>query len=121
MTMAGQVETFLKEFNAAFERGDVEFILDNVTDDIHWHMIGASIVDGKEALRREMRATNEARLPVLNVERIITHGKDAAVVGTMQLPDHAGEVKEYGFCDVYEMSDASPLKVRSVKGFVIEM
>jgi hypothetical protein len=121
MTMAGQLEAFLKEFNAAFERGDVDFILDNVTDDIHWNMIGASIVEGKEALRREMRATGDGRLPQLNVETMITHGRHAAVEGTMQLPDLNGELKQYAFCDVYEMSGSGEPKVRSVKGFVIEI
>jgi ketosteroid isomerase-like protein len=119
--MPGQLEAFLQELNAAFERGDVDFILDHVADDIHWNMVGDSVVEGKEALREEMLAPDEGRLPKLHVESIITHGNRAAVEGTMTLPDQNGAVKTYAFCDLYEMSGSGSDKVRALKAFVIEL
>jgi ketosteroid isomerase-like protein len=119
--MAGQLEAFLEELNAAFERGDVDFILDHMTDDIHWHMVGDSPVEGKEAVEREMRAPNDGRLPTLHVESIITHGNRAAVEGTMTMPEENGHVKTYAFCDVYEMSGFGSNQVRALKAFVIEL
>lgn len=39
---------FLKDFNIAFAKGNLEIIADSVTDDIVWNIIGDRKIEGKE-------------------------------------------------------------------------
>lgn len=119
--MATQLETFLQAINDAFSRGDVDFFAANSTDDVRWEMVGDHATVGKRALLESMQSS-EASIPAdITVENIITHGNQAAVLGTMKWADAAGVVKSYAFCDVYTMSGFKEPKIREVKSFVIEV
>ena len=39
---------FLKEFNIAFAKNDMVFIIDNITDNFQWNIIGKKLIKGKE-------------------------------------------------------------------------
>jgi hypothetical protein len=45
---------FLKEFNIAFAKGNVELITESVTDDIVWNIIGDRKIEGKEKFTEEL-------------------------------------------------------------------
>lgn len=117
--MPSQLEQFLDAVNDAYARGDIDFFETNVTDDVYFEMVGDRSVRGREALLALMRSMADWPLPQIAVENVITHGSRAAVEGTMRLEDKEGVVKTYGFCDVYEMSDPTNPKIRSVKSYIL--
>lgn len=45
---------FLKDFNIAFAKGNLEIIADSVTDDIVWNIIGDRKIEGKENFMQEL-------------------------------------------------------------------
>lgn len=49
----------LRDFNIAFYTGDKDFILDNISENITWNIIGDSIVQGKEEFIDKMNKINK--------------------------------------------------------------
>lgn len=109
---------FLRDFNIAFAKGDTGYLLQSVTDDVEWHMVGERHIRGIDefsAALHEMRG----ELPSgLTIETIITHGTDCAVDGTLHFP--GGET--YAFCDVYRFSGHSKNgKIKRITSYVIKI
>lgn len=115
MTQKGK---FLKEFNEAFARSDINFILENVTDDISWIAVGDFSVKGKEEFTHALEKMKSEKAYQIKINNIITHGDSAAVDGVMKMPDSE---KSYAFCDVYKFSGFKNPKVKELSSYVIEM
>src|SRR5690606_14043097 len=47
--------TFLKEFNIAFAKNNLDFIIENVTDEIVWNIIGDRKIEGREDFMDELK------------------------------------------------------------------
>lgn len=109
---------FLKKFNEAFARSDINFILENVTDDISWIAVGDFSVEGKEEFSKALDKMKSEQAYHINIKNIITHGNSAAVDGTMKMP--AGD-KMYAFCDIYKFSGFKNPKVKELTSYVIEV
>src|SRR5690606_40853164 len=63
--------TFLKELNIAFANGDVDDILNRVSDDITWELVGGRKLDGLDAFSKELEKMKE-NLPsefILDLDR----------------------------------------------------
>ncbi|WP_421772947.1 nuclear transport factor 2 family protein [Gracilimonas sp.] len=115
MTQKGKI---LKEFNEAFATSDINFILDNVTDDISWIAVGDFSVKGKEEFSKALEKMKSEKAYQIKINNIITHGDSAAVDGTMKMP--AGD-KTYAFCDIYKFSGFKNPKVKELTSYVIEV
>lgn len=119
MTTPTSVETFIQELNAAFERGDVAFVVDRCTDDVRWSMVGDELFVGKEALREAMTRAEASPLPRMTVDRILVAGDEAVCVGSMAMGD-APDAPEYRFCDIYQLTRAGEPLIREMTSFVIQ-
>lgn len=53
----------------------------------------------------------------LTIKNIITHGRSAAVDGTMKSPDG----KTYAFCDVYQFRGLKNPKIKEMTSYVVEV
>ena len=42
----------LKEFTIAFAKNNLSFIIDNITDDFNWNIIGKKLIHGKIVLSK---------------------------------------------------------------------
>lgn len=104
----------LAEFNAAFARGDSDWLLAHVTDDVHWRMVGQEEAHGKAAFA-EMAAGAET-LAEIGVTGIITHGRTGAVEGWMRMKDG----RRFAFCETYTFSSAKGETVRAINSYVIQ-
>lgn len=115
--MKTQNQELLEKFNEAFAQNDTNFILRQVSENIKWTAVGEFNVEGKEAFQKtlENMAGNEPY--ELEVHKIITHGKDAAVNGVMR----SKEGKQYGFCDVYKFSGFKDPKISEMTSYVVEL
>ncbi len=112
----------LKEFNVAFAEGDVETILDWVTDDIRWIIFGKDQIEGKEnfgdALRSLCQDGSDGEDDEWFIDTIITHGDTASCDGSIHF---AGE-GSYAFCDVYRFNGhGKDAKIQEMKSYVIEL
>lgn len=106
---------FLKEINIAFAKGNSGFLIDSVTDYIVWNIIGDKKIEGKEKFSEELEKMKKKKASELRLDRILTHGKEGAVSGIIEMQDG----KKYAFSDFYEFSGAKGAKVKSIISYVI--
>lgn len=114
MTKKGQ---FLRKLNEAFAKSDIDFIIEKVTDDIEWTVVGDFSLNGKEAFIKTMRKMASDEPYSIEIKNIITHGDSAAVDGEMRSPDG----KLYAFCDVYKFRGFKNPKVKKMTSYVLEI
>jgi hypothetical protein len=50
-----EIEDFLTKLNYAFANSNSSYILEHVTDDIRWNIIGDQVIEGKEAFETVIR------------------------------------------------------------------
>lgn len=114
-------EDFLRKFNRAFVENDINFILDSVTDSISWKMMGERSIKGKEAVVEFLNQIEAPAALNLNLQSIIIDGNAAAVDGTMKITDKEGKVRNYGFCDMYELEESENIRIKSLRSYVVEL
>jgi hypothetical protein len=106
---------FLQKFTVAFAKMDTKFLVDNVTDDIHWNIVGDKIIRGKDdfaSALQEMRSAEE-----ITILHIVTHGKSGAADGNLKFKSG----RTFGFCDVYEFNNAKGQAIKNITSYVIEI
>ena len=108
---------FLEKLTIAFAKGDAKFILGNVTDDIHWNIVGDRLVQGKDAFAEALKWMKNEQTVELTINHVTTHGKAGAVNGTTKLKNG----KRRAFCDVYEFNGAKGTSVKEITSYVIEI
>lgn len=124
-TVSGNTETatdikqFITEFNEGFARNDLEFIVDQVTDDLVWKMPGAPDVIGKAAFRQMMSEMGNHQPAKLFVRNILVDGKQAAADGTMTTFKD-GKEEIWAFCDIYTFTNDGPLKISAMHSYVLQ-
>lgn len=119
--MATAKSDFLKEFNEAFIQGNKEFVLNAVTDDIKWTMVGENEIHGKDAFEKAFcEMPQEGRLE-LTIKTIITHGITAAVEGTIYLTNDLQEKKAYAFCDTYRFNKFKDGRIKEMTSYIIKV
>ncbi len=113
MTKKGK---FLQKMNEAFAKSDTEYILQNVTDDIKWTVIGDQQIQGKDEFARALKEMEAEEPFEIDIHNIITHGDSAAVDGIMK----SANGKSYSFCDVYKFRGFKNPKIKEMTSYVIE-
>lgn len=112
-------EEFIRDFNEAFSKNDMEFILNNMTDDIVWNFIGEKTVKGKEVVKEFLKPMSRVETVELELLEIITHGRTAAANGRMKIKEPSGEIKSFGFADFYVFSGLKSPKVKTMTSYVV--
>ncbi|GAA4303427.1 nuclear transport factor 2-like protein [Aestuariibaculum suncheonense] len=107
---------FLKEFNIAFAKGNVEFITESVTDGIVWNIIGDRKIEGKGKFIEELEKMKSEKATELIIDQILSHGKEGATNGIMKMQNG----KKYAFSDFYKFKGAKGVKIESITSYVIE-
>ena len=108
---------FLKDFNIAFAKGNVEFIVDSVTDDVIWNIIGDKKLDGKKTFEEELEKMKSEKATELIIDQILSHGKEGAANGIIKMQNG----KKYAFSDFYKFKGAKGAKIKSITSYVIEI
>lgn len=108
-------QEFLKDINIAFAQGHSDFLIESVTDDIIWNIVGDKTIEGKAHFAEELKTMKETKPKELVLERIITHGKEGAVSGILKMENG----NSYAFSDFYEFSSAKGHKIKSITSYVI--
>jgi hypothetical protein len=114
MTKKGK---FIQKINEAFAKSDINFIVENVTENIEWTAVGDFSVKGKEEFIEALKEMANNEPFELEIKNIITHGDSAAVDGEMKSPDG----KRYAFCDVYKFSGFKNPKIKKMTSYVVDI
>ncbi len=108
-------EEALREFNVALASGDLERVLEHVSESISWKLVGNQVVEGKAAFGRALEGST-MKVAHLRIENIIAHGKTAAVDGELELENGF----KLSFCDVYRFESAGDrAKIESITAYVV--
>ncbi len=110
-------QKLLVEFNKAFARNDIDFLVEHVTDKIKWTAIGDFSVEGKEAFTEALINMKGDEPLELEIDKVITHGKEASVNGIMKSKDG----KKYAFCDVCKFSGFKNPRIAEITSYVLEV
>ena len=91
----------LRDFNIAFAHNNAEAVLEQLSDDIVWTMVGDRVIRGKEAVAQALaEMAGDQPAAELRIHHIITHGTDAALDGVISFDGG----RRIAFCDVYVYS-----------------
>lgn len=110
---------FLKKFNEAFANNDVAYLVDQVSEDIVWTMVGEDRVKGKKAFAEALEGIKSELPLTLAIQTIIIQGNDAMANGTMTSKDDLGHEQVYAFCDVYKFSGSQNGKIKEMTSYAI--
>jgi ketosteroid isomerase-like protein len=111
------IKNFLRQFNDLWVVPDVEAIVANVTDDIHFSMVGKPPIVGKADFRKMFDdMSGHSSDMSMEVEHVLVDGDRAMVNGLIHMPGDGGQ-KTYAFCDVYRLEGA---RVAELKAYVVE-
>lgn len=106
---------FARDFNVAFAKGDMKYVLDCFSDDIRWRVISHPIVEGKAAVTEMIKQMDEVAEELI-IENIISDGDRCVVNGSLK---YAGSTVV--FCDVYTLTkQAGAIKMNSITGYAID-
>ena len=108
---------FLKGLNIAFANGNSEFVIESVTDDIVWDIIGDRKIEGKEKYVEELEKMKSQQATELIIHQILSHGKEGAANGIMKMKDG----KTYAFADLYVFKSTKGEKIKSITSYSIEI
>lgn len=108
---------FVQDFTVAMARGDLQSVLNRVTDDIRWNVVGDRVIQGNDRFAEALEEEKNDKAVQLNIDHIATHGKAGAVDGRIILKSK----KKYAFCHVYEFSNAKGIAIKEITSYVIEI
>lgn len=114
-------EKFVRDFNEAFAKNDVEFIISNMSEDVEWELVGDQTTKGKEDVKELMGKMKDFETLEMEILRIITHGKLAAANGTMKIKEPSGKIKSFGFSDFYEFDGFKSPKIKKMTSYVVKL
>lgn len=108
---------FLKQYNIAFAEGNLTFLIDSVSDDIIWNIIGDQQIEGKVNFAKAMEEMKSVKASELIIDQILSHGKEGAANGMMKMQN--GE--KYAFSDFYMFQGAKGIKIKAITSYCIKM
>lgn len=112
-------EEFIRDFNEAFSKNNLDFILNNMSDDIVWNFVGEKSMRGKEEIREFMKPMSNIETLEMELLQIISGEESAAANGRMKIKEPSGEIKSFGFADFYELEGLKIPKVKKMTSYVV--
>lgn len=103
---------FLQEFYLAIYQGESDFVGAHLHEQIKWEFPGITFED-KESCIKYLRKYHSEKIAELSILKIITHGAEAVVLGTISREDGMG----YQFCDVFTFVSAGKSAIKSISSF----
>ena len=108
---------FVQELTIALTKGDLKSVLDRVTDDIRWNVVGDGVIQGKDRVAEALQEEKNDTAVELSIHHIATHGKASAVDGRMKFKSG----KTHAFCNIYEFSNAKGIAIKEIISYRIEI
>lgn len=103
----------LQDFYKAVYRGETQYLTDFLHDQFVWEFPGGTIQTDKRAALEYLSQYYASRMRQLTITKMITHGAEAAVSGTVLTESGL----EYHFCDIFTFSSAGSSKIKHISSF----
>lgn len=107
---------FVQEITIALAKGDVKSVLNSVTEDIRWSIVGDRVLQGTEQFVEALQEKKNEKVVELKIQHIATHGKTGAVDGTLKFKN-----KSHAFCHMYEFNNAKGNAVKEITSYIIKI
>lgn len=115
-------ENFLRKVNQAFVEGDREFLLEAISEDICWDIVGEKMVSGKNEFSDALEQMQEMPPIKIDIHKVVIQEASAVVTGVVVGRNHVGQKKNFGFCDIYELAaDSKELRINKMTSYVIDI
>lgn len=106
----------IRDFTIAVARNDIDFIGENVTDNIMWNIVGDKRFQGKNNFIEALGKMGDVKTIELRIDNVLTHGKDGSANGVLTFANN----KLYAFCDVYTFSSSKKnARIKEITSYVI--
>lgn len=112
-------EEFIRDFNEAFAKNDLDFILGSMTENIVWDFVGEGTRKGKEAVKEFLKPMENIKTLEMDLLQIISREQSVAANGRMKIKEPSGEIKSFGFVDFYELDGQKNPKVAKMTSYVV--
>ncbi|WP_262249419.1 nuclear transport factor 2 family protein [Parapedobacter soli] len=107
---------FLKNYYIAKANGDIDFVINSISDTINWEVIGNKIITNREEFIGAIQEHTLWKVKELIIDAIITHGNHASVNGRVVTRSNLN----FAFCDVYKFKGFKGSKIKSVQTYLIQ-
>ena len=114
-------EEFLRKINKAFVDWDKEFLLDSVTSDFCWNIVGEKLIGGKTEFSDALDEMRKMPPLSIRIGKILLSENTGVVVGMVTGKNRLGQKKQFSFCDIYEFDEAPALKVKQMTSYVVDV
>ena len=91
----------VERYIEGFRRGDKDMILDCLTDDVEWNLLGWQSLAGKERFAGEIQNDAFVGAPELTIERMVEEDDIVVAIGAGRGRLRAGGVLEFVFSDAF--------------------
>ncbi|MGB7785252.1 MAG: nuclear transport factor 2 family protein [Salinimicrobium sp.] len=114
-------ENFLRKVNKAFVEGNRQFLLEAISEDICWDIVGEKMVSGKMEFSDALEKMQEMPPIKIDIQKVVIQENSAVVTGIVIGRNHVGQKKNFGFCDIYELAGSKDLKIDKMTSYVIDI
>ncbi|WP_202987651.1 SRPBCC domain-containing protein [Cellvibrio polysaccharolyticus] len=114
------IKNFITKFNEGFARNDLNFLVDQITDNMVWKMPGSPDTIGKAGFRNMMADMENHEPATLLINSILVDGNQAVADGTMTTRKD-GKEETWAFCDIYTLSHQGGLKISAMHCYVVQV
>ena len=114
-------EQFLRRVNKAFVDSDREFLLQSISDNICWDIVGEKLVSGKTEFSEALEQMQEMPPINIDIQKVVIQDESAVVSGIVVGRNHLGQKKNFSFCDIYELKNDEGWKIDKMTSYVIDI
>lgn len=104
---------FLQDFYKAIYQGETGFIAFHLHDSIRWEFPGITFEADVNGCIHYLEKFHSDKINQMTLTKIITHGKEAAVTGTITT---IADIT-YQFCDVFTFNSAGGSIIKTITTF----
>jgi ketosteroid isomerase-like protein len=108
--------TIIMEIVAAFDNNDVDAIINLVTEDIEWNMVGENSISGKDNLRQFFADHLDMKMISSTKDHIIIDGNRGCVDGIVHCSNGKDKDFHMQYCDIYDIEHE---KIKKITSYVI--
>ncbi|WP_461533923.1 hypothetical protein, partial [Sinomicrobium sp.] len=106
---------FLKQFHIALANSDSNFVIETITDNIHWEIVGNHTITKKEEFEKRILDSPLCYVNELVIYAFITHVNEASANGTVVTSDDL----KFAFCNVYKFKGFKGTLLKSMQTYLI--
>ena len=108
---------FVRDLMVGIADNDIAFILDCLTDDIHWQLVGRHSTTRKTEVEDLLNDWLPEHIDEMTIVSIISHGDECSTDGIMISRDG----KTFAFCHVCKFNGhGKKAKIKAIRTYVID-